>query len=151
MGNAVSTQLTTPNKLRHRRQSPVADRQACSHLRHLHPVAADQQRKTLLPSPAFLPLTYNANSTASFSGANINTGTAAAPSGYAYASYLLGAVGGTPSIGLQPISELGGRYRPIAPYVEDSFKSVAEIDPRPRSALGLPPALSRSQQSLGPS
>jgi hypothetical protein len=71
-----------------------------------------------------LDLAYNAYSTGNFSaGSNaLTTGTAAAPSGYSYASYLLGAVGGTPSIGLQPISEEGGRYRPFSPYIEDSYK-----------------------------
>jgi hypothetical protein len=49
------------------------------------------------------------------------------PSGYAYASYLLGAVGGTPSLGLQPLSETGGRYKTIAPYAEDIYKLTRKL------------------------
>jgi Carboxypeptidase regulatory-like domain len=121
MGNAVSTQLTTPNNY------AIVDNLQWLIGRHALTFGISVQWQQINnANPAtftgVLPLTYNANSTAGFSGANINTGTAASPSGYSYASYLLGAVGGTPSIVLQPISELGGRYRPIAPYVEDSFK-----------------------------
>jgi hypothetical protein len=70
----------------------------------------------------FVAYDNNAYSTANFSGSALSSGTASAPSGYSYASFLLGAVGGTPSIGLQPVSEEGGRYRPIAPFVEDNWK-----------------------------
>ena len=49
-----------------------------------------------------LSLTYNSNSTANFTtGSDALSST----SGLSYASYLLGAVGGQPSIGLDPVSE----------------------------------------------
>lgn len=71
-----------------------------------------------------LSLPYNAFSTANFNGSTLSSS-----NGYAYASYLLGAVGGSvsnntsaPQLGLQPVSELGGRYHPFAPYFEDSYK-----------------------------
>jgi hypothetical protein len=85
-----------------------------------------------------LTLPFNAYSTANFSGSTLSIGTATAPAGNAYASFLLGAVGNTgsgtaaltgaaPSIGLQPVSEVGGRYHPIAPYVEDTWKVSSRI------------------------
>ncbi len=89
-----------------------------------------------------LYLNYNAYSTANFAaGSNaLSTGTAAAPSGFSFASYLLGAVGGSasaentaPSFGLYPLSETGGRYHPIAPYFSDSYK----ITPKLTIELGL--------------
>jgi len=52
--------------------------------------------------------------------------------GYSYASFLLGAVD-TTAITLQPFSVLGGRYRPIAPYVADDYK----ITPKLTLNLGL--------------
>jgi hypothetical protein len=64
-------------------------------------------------------LPYNSNSTAQYT-ANANTLSAA--SGNSYASFLLGAVGGSPSLQLQPVSELGGRYHLAAPYVDDNWK-----------------------------
>jgi hypothetical protein len=80
-------------------------------------------------------MAYNAYSTANF-GANSNglsTGGATTPSGYAYASYLLGAVGGStagggsPTLGLQPLSETGGRFKPAAPYAEDIYKLTRKL------------------------
>lgn len=70
-------------------------------------------------------LPFNSNSTAQYT---FNTTTqsytnALSPSsGNSFASYMLGAVGGSPSVGLQPVSELGGRYRLAAPYVSDNWK-----------------------------
>jgi hypothetical protein len=61
--------------------------------------------------------------TANYNGAlalNANTG-------FSYASFLLGAVGGSPTIQLQPVSETSGRYRPIAPYVEDRLKVNSKL------------------------
>ncbi len=92
-----------------------------------------------------LYLNYNAFSTANFSaGSNaLSTGGATSPSGFAFASYMLGAVGGSatnslssltaPSFGLYPLSETGGRYHPIAPYFRDSYK----ITPRLTIDYGL--------------
>lgn len=51
------------------------------------------------------------------------------PSGFSFASYMLGAVAGSasnattaPSFGLFPLSETGGRYHPMAPYISDNYK-----------------------------
>ena len=70
-----------------------------------------------------MALTYNANSTANFSGSGISTTT----SGFSYASYLLGAVGGTPSVGIQAVSETGGRYHDISPYIQDDWKVTPNL------------------------
>ena len=43
-----------------------------------------------------------------------------------YASFLLGAVGQVTQ-GLQPVSELGGRYREASPYAEDSWKVTPKL------------------------
>jgi hypothetical protein len=89
-----------------------------------------------------LYLNYNAYSTANFAANSnaLSTGTAAAPSGFSFASYMLGAVGGSasaentaPSFGLFPLSETGGRYHPIAPYFSDNFK----LTPKLTLELGL--------------
>jgi hypothetical protein len=68
-----------------------------------------------------LTINYSPNETAQESGSSFSSNT-----GYAYASYLLGAVD-TTSITLQPFSVLGGRYRPIAPYFEDDFKVSSKL------------------------
>ena len=68
-----------------------------------------------------LTINYSPNETAQESGSSFSSNT-----GYAYASYLLGAVD-TTSITLQPFSVLGGRYRPIAPYFEDDFKVNSKL------------------------
>ena len=83
-----------------------------------------------------LYLNYNAYSTANFAASSnaLSTGTASAPSGFSFASYMLGAVGGSasaentaPSFGLYPLSETGGRYHPIAPYISDSYKIMPKL------------------------
>ena len=127
-GNSVSTQLTTPNNY------ALVDNLQWLKGKHSFTFGISVQWQQINnANPAtftgVLDLAYNANDTANFA-ANSNvltTGTATAPSGYSFASYLLGAVGGNPSIGLQPVSELGGRYRPIAPYVEDSYKVTQKL------------------------
>lgn len=68
-----------------------------------------------------LTLNWGVNETAQESGSAYTSST-----GYAYASYLLGAVGST-GITLQPFSVLGGRYRPIAPYFEDDYKINSKL------------------------
>ena len=89
-----------------------------------------------------LYLNYNAFSTANFAAASnaLSTGTATAPSGFAFASYMLGAIGGSasnattaPSFGLFPLSETGGRYHPMAPYFRDNYK----ITPKLTLEMGL--------------
>ncbi|HEX4038022.1 MAG TPA: carboxypeptidase regulatory-like domain-containing protein [Acidobacteriaceae bacterium] len=46
--------------------------------------------------------------------------------GYAYASFLLGAVNGS-GITLQPFSVLGGRYHTYAPYFQDNWKVTSKL------------------------
>jgi hypothetical protein len=64
-------------------------------------------------------MTFNGITTANYTA---NASTLSSSSGNSYASFLLGAVGGTPSITLQTVSEVGGRYHPAAPYAEDNWK-----------------------------
>jgi hypothetical protein len=132
--NANSTQLTTPNN--------YAFTDNLKWLKGKHSFTFGftyefQQDNNANPatSSATMNFTYNAYSTANF-GANSNalsTGGATTPSGYAYASYLLGAVGGStagggsPSLGLQPLSETGGRFKPLAPYAEDIYKLTRKL------------------------
>ena len=124
--NAVSTQLTTPNNF------TFVDN--FQWVKGKHSITAGvqiqwQQINNANPATytGVLDLNYNAYSTANFVGNALTQGTAGAPNGYAYASFLLGAVGGAPGIGLQPVSELGGRYRPVAPYIEDSWKVTSKL------------------------
>jgi hypothetical protein len=115
--NADATQLTTPNNF------TIVDNLQWLKGKHALTFGITYQWQEINnANPAtytgVLDLTYNANSTAQFVGSSLST----TATGYSYASYLLGAVGGTPAIGLQPVSEEGGRYRPVSPYVEDSWK-----------------------------
>ena len=89
-----------------------------------------------------LYLNYNAFSTANFAANSnaLSTGSSTAPSGFAFASYMLGAIAGSasndtsaPSFGLYPLSETGGRYHPIAPYFSDTYK----VSPKLTVNLGL--------------
>lgn len=119
--NSTATQLTTPNNY------ALVDNVQWTKGKHALTFGISiqwQQINNANPATytGVLNLAYNPYSTANFSGTSLT-----ATTGYSYASYLLGAVGGTPSIGLQPISELGGRYRPIAPYVEDSYKVTRKL------------------------
>jgi hypothetical protein len=68
-----------------------------------------------------LTLNWSPNETAGISGSSYTGST-----GYSYASFLLGAVNST-GITLQPFSVLGGRYRPIAPYVADDYKITSKL------------------------
>ena len=83
---------------------------------------------------AQLNLLYNAFSTANFSNSSLSTGTASAPSGYSFASYMLGAVAGSssnatsaPSVNLYPLNETGGRYHTLALYFRDTFKVSSKL------------------------
>ncbi|ADW67939.1 TonB-dependent receptor [Granulicella tundricola] len=130
--NATSTQITTPNNF------TLVDNISITRGRHAITAGIQVQWQEINnANPAtftgVLSLPFTGYSTANFA-ANSNAltlGTATAGSGYSYASFLLGAVGnaGTvaPSIGLQPVSELGGRYRPIAPYIEDTWKVNSKL------------------------
>jgi hypothetical protein len=67
---------------------------------------------------------YNANSTANFGAGSTTLNTT--DTGFAYASYLLGAA--SPSgIAIQSVSETGGRYHDISPYVEDNWKVTPKL------------------------
>ena len=68
-----------------------------------------------------LTLNWSTNETGSINGTSYGANT-----GYSYASFLLGAVGST-GITLQPFSVLGGRYRPIAPYIADDYKITEKL------------------------
>ncbi|MDP9039316.1 MAG: TonB-dependent receptor [Acidobacteriota bacterium] len=74
-------------------------------------------------------LPFNSNSTAQYAqDKNGNyTSTLSSGSGNSYASFLLGAVGGSPSLGLQPVSELGGRYHVASPYFSDNWKVTNKL------------------------
>jgi hypothetical protein len=58
--------------------------------------------------------------------AQTGTAYATASSGFAYASFLLGAVDST-SVTLQPFSDVGSRYHTIAPYVQDDYKITSKL------------------------
>ena len=81
-------------------------------------------------------LAYNAFSTANYAANSsaLSTGSASAPSGFAFASYMLGAVAGSnagvgsaPSLSLYPLSETGGRYHTFAPYFHDNYKITQKL------------------------
>jgi Carboxypeptidase regulatory-like domain/TonB dependent receptor len=121
--NAAATQLTTPNNY------TIVDNLQWLKGKHALTFGIQiqwQQINNANPATytGVLDLTYNSFSTAAYSA---NSSQLNSSSGYSYASYLLGAVGGTPAIGLQPVSEVGGRYRPISPYAEDSFKVTQKL------------------------
>jgi hypothetical protein len=120
---SVSTQLTTPNNY------TIVDNLQWLKGKHALTFGITYQWQEINnanPSTftGGLDLTYTGYDTANFA-ANSNAltlGTTSAPSGYSYASYLLGAVGGSPSLTLQYVAEEGGRYRPVSPFVMDSWK-----------------------------
>ncbi len=125
--NAAATQLTTPNNF------TIVDNLQWLKGKHALTFGIQVQWQQINnANPAtytgVLSLPYNSLSTAAYAAGSSQLNTS---SGYTYASYLLGAVGnnGTaaPSIGLQPVSEEGGRYRPISPYVEDSYKVSSKL------------------------
>ncbi|MGB8031310.1 MAG: TonB-dependent receptor [Terracidiphilus sp.] len=140
-GNSVSTQLTTPNNYALTDNVLwVKGKQALTF------GVTFQWQEINNANPAtytgMLQLMFNAFSTANFAAgsSSLNTGgsgapgTATGPSGYSYASFLLGAVGGStsndtsaPSLGLDPVSEEGGRYKVISPYVQDSYKLTRKL------------------------
>ena len=66
--------------------------------------------------------TFSPTDTANFVGTTLNSTT----NGFAYASFLLGAVNSA-ATGIQPFSETGGRYRPISPYFQDDFKVTPHL------------------------
>ncbi|MGA2569354.1 MAG: TonB-dependent receptor [Terracidiphilus sp.] len=138
-GNSASTQLTTPNNY------ALTDNVQWLKGRHALTMGLTfqwQQINNANPATftGVLSLAYNAYSTANYSGSALSTGgtgapgTSTGPSGFSYASYLLGAVAGSnangtsaPSLPLQYVSELAGRYKTISPYVRDSFKLTKKL------------------------
>lgn len=128
-GGSVATQVTTPNNF-----ALVDNLQWVkgAHSLTFGTVLQWQEINNANPSTytGVLGLTYNGNSTAQYVGSGISTAPPAPGvpgTGYAYADYMLGAVGGTPSLGLQPVSEEGGRYFTIAPYAEDTWKVNSKL------------------------
>jgi hypothetical protein len=73
---------------------------------------------------------YSANSTANFGAGSASLNTT--NTGFAYASYILGAAGAS-GIAIQSVAETGGRYHDISPYVEDNWK----VTPKLTVNLGL--------------
>ena len=117
-GSSTSTQPTTPNSY------TIVDNLLWTKGKHALTFGFTYQ---FLEVNAQLPatysgglyLTYNAVTTANYTASSSALGT---NSGYGYASYLLGGVGGTPTLSIQPVPEIGSRYKPFAPYVSDNFK-----------------------------
>jgi hypothetical protein len=70
---------------------------------------------------SILSLNYLAAETANVSGTSYPAGT-----GYPYASYMLGAINST-TTSIQSVSELGGRFRPMAPYFQDDYKVTPKL------------------------
>jgi hypothetical protein len=144
-----ATQLTTPNNY------AITDNVQWVRGKHSLTIGLTFQFENInnanpATASSVLGMSYNAYQTANFAsgGSTLNTGgtgyagTSTGPSGYSYASFLLGAVGsatspsngGTPSLTLQQaVSEEGGRYKTISPYVEDSYK----ITPKLTAVIGL--------------
>ena len=131
-GASISTQLTTPNN--------YAYTDNLQWLKGKHSLTFGltyqfEQINNANPATysSVMDFAYNANATANYSGSALTTGgsgfmgSATSPYGYSYASYLLGAIGGTPSLGLQPVSEYAGRYKTIAPYAEDIIKLTPKL------------------------
>jgi len=125
-GGSIATQITTPNNY------AIVDN--LSWVKGAHSMtfgATVQWHQINNANPAtfsgVLTMAYNANDTAQFTG----TSSAATTTGYSYASFLLGAVGNSgsnpPSVGLQPVAEVGGRYFTVAPYVEDTWKVNSKL------------------------
>jgi hypothetical protein len=128
-GNSVSTQLTTPNNY------ALTDNVQLLKGKNAFTMGLTFQWQEINnANPAtftgVLDLTFNAYSTANFSGTALND----AGSGFSYASFLMGAVGGStsndtsaPSLGLDYVSELAGRYKTISPYIRDSFRLTPKL------------------------
>ena len=76
-------------------------------------------------------LGFSANSTAAIVSGTVSPNAAASasspgPSGYSYASYLLGAASQS-NVGLQAVAETGGRYHDSSPYAEDVWKVTPNL------------------------
>ena len=130
-GNSVSTQLTTPNNY------AITDNVQWLKGKHALTMGLTYQWQEINnANPAtftgVLTFGFNPYSTAQFTGSNSSFSDAT--TGFSYASYLLGAVGGSTStdatnqtLGLDYVSELAGRYKTISPYVRDSYKITSKL------------------------
>lgn len=121
-GAAASTQTVVPNNY------TIVDNFQWVKGKHALTIGISMQREEInsaapVGPTGLLSLAFNGFATSNFSGSSLSTAT----TGYSYASYLLGAVGGTPTLGIQPVSEVGGRYMPISPYVEDTWKVTSKL------------------------
>jgi len=131
-GSSTSTQPTTPNSY------TLVDNLLWTKGKHALTFGFTYQ---FLEVNAQLPatysgglyLSYNAVTTASYTA---NSSALATNSGYGYASYLLGAVGNSnltatlglpPTLAIQPVPEIGSRYKPFAPYISDNFKVTQKL------------------------
>jgi len=135
--NQQATQLTTPNNY------ALTDNVQYVHGKHALSFGITYQWQQINnANPAtytgMLSLAYNAYSTANY-GSNSNQLNNTA-TGHSFASYMLGAVGGSttsgttaPTLGLQPLSEVGGRFHPFALYARDTLK----VTPKLTLELGL--------------
>ena len=81
-----------------------------------------------------LTLPYIAQTTANYNASGSNTNTLATTNsatqggGYAYASFLLGAVSGSPTVGLNPlVQQIDSRYKTFAPYFADNWKVNSKL------------------------
>ena len=75
---------------------------------------------------------FSPNGTANYVGTTLSSSSTTAPTGYSYASFLLGAVN-SGSTSVPSFSETGSRFHPISPYVQDDWK----ITPRLTANIGL--------------
>ena len=77
-----------------------------------------------LPYNAITTASYAVNSSALASAQSSTTG-----GGFSYASFLIGAVGGSPTIALQPLVQhrLTAGYKSFAPYVADTWKATSKL------------------------
>jgi hypothetical protein len=121
---AVSTQITTPNNF-----TLLDDFQYTKGAHSINAGISIQWQQINNANPAtqsgFLSLPFTATPTEQFTG-NTLPAAGSATTGYAYASFLLGAVSST-SLSIQPLAETGGRYMPIAPFIEDTWKINSKL------------------------
>ena len=68
-----------------------------------------------------ITLAFGLNETAQVAGTSYTPST-----GFAYASYMVGAVASSGDT-LQSVAEYGGRYRPMAPYFQDDYKITRKL------------------------
>jgi hypothetical protein len=130
-GNSVSTQLTTPNNY------AITDNVQWLKGKHALTMGLTFQFQEINnANPAtftgVLTFGFNPYSTAQFTSSSSSLSDAT--TGFAYASYLLGAAGGSTTtdatnqtLGLDYVSELAGRYKTISPYVRDSYKITSKL------------------------